>query len=86
MQTIYKYRINTSESSVDLPEGAEILSVGEQDNRVYLWARVDTDKPLVPRRIYVIGTGFSLDLGTEPRYVGTVHMPTGFVWHIYEGA
>ena len=55
---IYKYPlIVTDIQEVQLPEGAQMLSVQTQQDVPQLWALVYPDNPLVPRMIVIHGTG-----------------------------
>jgi hypothetical protein len=57
--------------------------VGEQQGRLVLWARVDPDALTMTRTILIRATGEPFD-GSESRYVGTVQMAGGLVWHVFE--
>lgn len=86
MKTIWKFRLSiTSPQRVQMPEGAEILTVQEQDGIGCLWAMVDTEKAVVPRYIEIHGTGnpIHVDMAVERRYIGTFQQPP-FVWHVFE--
>lgn len=101
MITIHKYPFATSDKvQLQMPEDAEVLHAGEQHGQICLWAKVDTDKPLVKRTFLMFGTGHSLDVletvavssknvmrvgYSRPKYVGTVFEAGGhLVWHIYD--
>lgn len=62
MITIHKYDIETVDMTyVDMPAGAIILDVQYQSEiGVVLWARVDTEQPLVSRTFYGVMTGKKL--------------------------
>lgn len=83
---IYKYHINTAERDLlNLPIGAEILSVQVQNGRIYLWALVDEMARLEPRLFAVYGTGNKMpnarrDVG---KFLATLQLD-GFVWHVFE--
>lgn len=80
MKTIYKYEAHGG-AVVDLPVGAEILTLGVQDGWVYIWALIDPEAPTRPVRFAKVGTGWEApDPGT---YVGTYHEAGGYVWHIF---
>lgn len=57
MITVFKYEISFNVISLQLPEDAEPLFVEQQNSGIFLWAKVDTEKPLVSRTIHPIGTG-----------------------------
>ena len=55
---IYKYPVILEERfELDIPEGAEILSVQMQRGKPKLWALVDPDINKVKREFLIIGTG-----------------------------
>lgn len=76
---IFKY---AATEFIDLPEDAEILHVGVQNNQIYLWAAVDVDKPTVRRQFKVVGTGWDYN-PDGMKYLGTAHVGP-FVWHVFE--
>lgn len=56
MKKIYKYAFEISGTyPIDMPVGAEILSVQFQDSTPTLWAMVDPDKPLETRHLAIYG-------------------------------
>ena len=60
MKTIYKYRfdMDKSEQTIELPMGARILCVANQLEHLTMWAVVDPRvQQTAARRFYVIGTG-----------------------------
>lgn len=83
MSVIYKYALNDVKTVLSLPQGAEVLTVNEQDRTLQLWAKVDPTQQRLERRAFVvIGTGNEFDdLGL--RYVSTV-LVGPFVWHVFE--
>ncbi len=65
------------ESWVTMPKNAEVIRVDDEDQgAIFIWARVDTDEPLVDRRFFLYKTGGehrspkSLGFTTEPKYLG----------------
>lgn len=86
---IYKYPLNIDdEQTVELPVGAEILTVQLQHGRPHIWAAVDEDQPnLEARKLLTIGTGNPMpEVG---KYLGTYQTASGgeaFVWHLFEAA
>lgn len=82
--SIWKYPLKlTDEQIIEMPAGTP-LSVGEQDGQLMLWALVEPDKPMLARRIRIIGTGHPIDgervLGS---FLGTIQSNLGLVWHIF---
>lgn len=83
-KVIFKYAVNPYTETM-LPVGAEILSVGEQDGQIVLWAIVDsTVSQFVGRRIYTVPTG-THNIPENGNFLGTVQMKSGLVFHFFEG-
>lgn len=87
MKTIYKYPILIEdEQTVEVPVGSEILSVGVQNDRMFLWAAVDTavqGTVGVPILIYATGQEIEADLD-DLFFIGTVLLYQGtLVYHIF---
>lgn len=85
---VYKYPLRFPagvEFTLELPEGAELLTMFYQDRETdpVLYARVDETKPLTPRVFQLIGTGWDAP-DQRGKYVGTYTSPAGFVWHLFE--
>lgn len=88
MRVIHKYPLNLGSTKIMLPDGAVVLLVGEQNNDLFMWVMLDTEKaPTVQRHFKVFGTGKELpeiQEGTDPiAYIGTAFIGP-FVWHIFE--
>lgn len=86
-KTIYKYEIDPLKNFwVTVREGAEVLAVGVQGNKIVLWARVDPEAREVARRFPVYGTGHEIapDDDALP-LIGTVFMDDILVFHIFDG-
>lgn len=86
MHRIYKFRLEiTNFQEVEMPEGAEILSVQNQSNYVTLWALCDGDRAVARRGIWIYGTGHQIDPLSELDYIGTVQQFDGtLVWHVFD--
>lgn len=66
MKTIYKYRLPFMETSkVVMPQFSKIIRVDGLDGAIWIWAIVDTEKPLVERTFKLFKTG-----GEMPNNVG----------------
>lgn len=79
---IWKFEL-TSSGQVEMPEGAEALSVHAIRERPYLWALVDPEAPQVTRKFKIVGTGFPMD--EAGKFLGTFflgHLP--FVFHVFD--
>lgn len=84
MKTIYKYEVQPFNETMMLPDGAKILSVGEQGSRIYIWALVESTVPAdTPRYIKSYGTGHPVE-DTTLSFIGTVQMQDGLVFHFFE--
>lgn len=82
MKTIYKYDLElANEQKLSLPSGAELLSVQAQDEKLVLWAVVDTDLPERDFTITLHGTGNPIP-EIHGCYIDTVQMD-GMVWHFF---
>lgn len=88
-QTIYKYPISpTLNVTIDLPVGAEILTVQTIDNSPYIWALVDPNAEIETRFFEVFATGEEIlsDMGTTRRYIGTfqIQYAITLMFHLFE--
>jgi hypothetical protein len=83
-KTIWKYRVPLQdEFSLDLPSGAQILTVQEQCGSPHIWVKVQTGLVNVKRNFRVYGTGHDMDQDGE--YIGTFQMSGGqLVFHLFE--
>lgn len=88
---IFKYELQLADDQqVELPHGAEILSVQFQKDQqgheiLQLWALVDEyEKIMVPRLIRMYGTGHYM-AGHPGKFLGTVQEAGGaLIWHIFD--
>lgn len=68
-----------------LPEGAEILSVGNQREEICIWYKCDPDADKVSRRFAVVGTGHLIDDRHNYKLIGCVHLyNSSLIFHIFE--
>jgi hypothetical protein len=86
MKTIHKYELPVkNEFSIEMPEGAELLTVQVQCERPCIWALVDADNPMRARNFRLHGTGHQVDASVWLRYVGTFQLIEGtLVLHLFE--
>lgn len=85
-KTIWKYRLKvTDEQLLEMPIGAEILTVQVQDGEPCLWALVDPDAVRENRKIYIFGTGNPLlNSISILKYISTFQQLSGkLVWHVF---
>lgn len=84
--TVWKYALDAPGvvTTLQMPKGAEALSVGLQYPDLCLWARVSPEAEKEDRRFIAIGTGRfdDVELGA---FVGRVTQGR-FEWHIFEVA
>jgi hypothetical protein len=80
---ILKYVIDVGPNKLDIPLGAEILTIQLQSARFTVWARVHEDSPRRPRGLYLAMTGEDLSRceATHWDYKGTVQ-DGAFVFHL----
>ncbi len=87
MQQIFKYELDLNGAvRIEMPLGAKILAVQEQNGIPCIWALVTTGEgdPPVLRHFRIIGTGHTIagDVGV---YIGTFQLFGGeFVGHVFE--
>lgn len=85
-RVIWKFEVPRS-SYPALPAGARVLSAGEQDGLVFVWADVDPAAVPTWRALQSFCTGDRIPDGAAS--VGTVHMTVGpnagTVLHVYDG-
>jgi hypothetical protein len=83
MRTVWKFTL-AIESTLDMPTGAEVLTVREQGDAVCLWAMVDPSQPFEARRFVMVGTGHDVPDG-DATFVGMAHLDKGLlVVHVFE--
>lgn len=83
MKVIYKYPLKIQEFQlVPLPDGAEILSIQEQDGKLMLWAIVENENEKSYLALNIYGTGQKIKEGKLLKYISTAQLDS-FVWHIF---
>lgn len=94
MKTIYKYVLDAAagKQDIEMPAGAEILSVQEQDTpfmgTLVLWALVNPDAHPVKYRFLKVTTGSAIS-DHPGKFIGTVqlHGPLNdsvYVLHVFQ--
>ena len=89
MKSILRYPVLdlTYRQTLRIPTGFRIrhLAPGRASDVVIdIWAEVESDNPVVPVDVWIIGTGHQFPPDEAgPIYIGTVVMPDGFVWHLF---
>ena len=91
MLTVYKYEVPIGDHfELELPEGAIILDIAEQQHdgyfikKVFLWALVDPDNQLITRKFRFAGTGHPI-IENNLLHRGTFQMDGGaLIFHVFE--
>ena len=84
MQTIWKFPVSERNFSLNIPEGAQILSVQAQGNKGQMWVLVDPQARKETRVFWAINTGDPLPKGNL-KYIGTYQLDKGnYVLHVFE--
>lgn len=86
MKTIYKYKIETTDSqTISMPKASQVLTVQVQHGKPHIWAYIDnTDNSEEPRTIEVFGTGNPIPEGAR-RYIGSYQLFGGdLIFHVFE--
>jgi len=84
VKVIWKYQPDFGAvMEIETREGAQLLSVQTQWDKITFWFLVDTEMPLVTRTFEVIGTGHEMYHPENYSHVATVQQEP-FVWHIFE--
>lgn len=85
MTTIYKYPLLPGRTYLEMPRGAQVLTVQMQRGSPYLWARVDPTEQKSMRVFEVFGTGHEMPDDPQLVYVATFQMDGGaLVWHVFD--
>ena len=81
---IWKYPLEVAdEQTVNLPNGAQVLCVQNQNEVPCIWAKVDTQAVTRPWRVVTRGTGHAAG-EWDGSYVGTYQMLSGgLVFHVF---
>jgi len=85
MKTIYKYEIETDDFFyIDMPIGAEILTVQIQYGIPYIWVKVDIHNPKKTYAFRTFGTGHPIEEEFDGKYIGTYQLnESTFIFHLY---
>lgn len=85
MKAVWKYNIEQVGEPflLEMPQGAQPLSIQVQEGVPRMWALVDIDQPHVQRQFQVAGTGQPVPPAST--YIGTFQTVQGrFIWHLFE--
>lgn len=86
MKRIYKYHVRIDDvQTIDLPQGAQVLSVQVQDGIPYIWACVNPSAKSEPRQFRLYGTGHPIEEDCLLKFIGTFQIFGGrLVYHLFE--
>jgi hypothetical protein len=83
MNSIWKFQLELRDAqSVQIPQGAKLLTVQMQDGEPCLWAEVDPSAVKESRAIELVGTGHPI-LCDRHAYISSCQQGP-FVWHWFE--
>lgn len=84
-KVIWKFNFHVKDQvKIEMPKGAEILTVQNQYEMPTVWAIADPMAPKELRHFELLGTGQDIDT-TGKKYIGTFQMSEGtLVWHLFE--
>lgn len=81
--TIYKYEL-PDDLILEMPKGAEVLTVQMQRGSPCLWARVDPEEQVEKRKFVIHGTGHPVPSSTG-KYIATFQVDDEtLVFHVFE--
>lgn len=84
MNVIHKYELMlTDEQTIDTRKGAIVLSALEQNGNIVMYAMVDDQAEPASIRAAVFGTGNPVMLMGDWRFVSSINMTSGHVWHVF---
>lgn len=87
MKAIYKYQLFIEEQTqIKMPEGAEIIRVAGLDGALWVWAIVETEKPLITQRFRLFKTGGEIpsDLGLTFVGCGAVFIQQELMLYVFK--
>ena len=87
-KSIWKFVLDTTDKQeLEMPKGAELLSVQEQHGQPCLWALVDPNEVNESRIFEIFGTGHPVpyDMEVKRKFIGTYQLAEGdFIGHLFE--
>lgn len=85
VKEIWKYKIKSQTTKIEMPNNAEILSVQERDHEFCVWVMfARTNKPRQTRTIEFYFTGQAINGSKNLKHISTVQCSNGEVYHFYE--
>lgn len=85
IRVILKYTLKVeTHQDIEMPVGAQVLTVQGQNDEAVMWCLVDTGVPLVTRKFSVFTTGDSFN-ASQCKYIGTFQTDgDSFAGHVFE--
>lgn len=89
MKQVWKYTL-APVITLEMPKGAQVLSIREQGEDICLWALVRPEAEKEPRKFMTFGTGHNVPESHEGpqlnlEYRGSAHLSGGtLVFHVFE--
>jgi len=82
---IFKYAVNViDDQEIEMPKGAQILTVQVQDGLPWIWVAFTEGMETVKRKIVLMGTGHTRDMPGV--YIGTFQLAGGrLIFHLFDG-
>lgn len=80
MKTIWKYKVD---SKVEMPKGAEVLTVQLQGEMLVMWALVDPEQERETRSFSIVYAREHARVDASC-YIGTAQTSNGLEWHVFE--
>ncbi len=86
---VYKYVIKPGDrATIEMPKGAQILSVHDQGTDIFVWALVDPEeRQMEEREFLIVATGQDRDDIKNAKFIGTVlfaQFNFSLVFHVFE--
>lgn len=83
--TIWKFSLGHGTFvDIKMPKGSDLLTVEIQDGCPHLWVAVDPDRETETRVFAVYGTGHIINRYNKKKFIGTVFLNNGLVFHVFE--
>lgn len=82
-KTVWKFRVRAN-STIEMPQGAEILFVKAKKPSIYVWALVDPTAKIEIIDLKIVETGEEFEDCRRLHYLGTVSQNSGYrVHHVF---
>ena len=87
VRTIWKFELRVDDlQTVNMPPDSKVLTAQVQREKVCIWALVDpNDAQRIDYPVWVCGTGHPVTDAAQGRYVASVQLAGGLVFHVFVG-